>query len=225
MTDTTEAEALLQDLPEAHTADASRRVTEPAALTAKGQKTRADLIEAALTLIIERGYHKTRISDIAKLSGTSYGVFYHYFSSKQAIVSELFEVMKSDLLASSALDASWPADPIARIEWANRQYLSAVRTHAPLLAILEEFAISDEFFRGIKLSLREPFVRRNASAIRRLQAQGLAARDLDPETAATILGGMVEHLSVLWFVHGVEFDEETAVSTLNRLWARSLAPQ
>lgn len=37
-----------------------------------------------------------------------------------------------------------------------------------------------------------------------------------------MLGGMIEHFTLLWFFRGVEYDESVAVETLTRLWAQSI---
>lgn len=112
--------------------------------------------------------------------------------------------------------------PLARIEAANRRYLVTSARNARLIAVIEEMAIRDPYFRDLKLQIRELFLRRNESGIRRLQRRGLADPELDPAITASALGGMVEHFTQMWFVHGVTFDEELAVATLTRLWAQAI---
>lgn len=41
------------------------------------------IFSAALKTIKEKGFHKARMSDIAKRAGISYGLVYHYFESKE----------------------------------------------------------------------------------------------------------------------------------------------
>jgi hypothetical protein len=33
---------------------------------------------------------------------------------------------------------------------------------------------------------------------------------------------MIEHFTQMWFIHGVAFDEEAAISTLTQLWAHAI---
>jgi len=47
------------------------------------------IFEAALKIIKKKGYHKARMSDIAKAAGISYGLVYHYFKNKE----DLFEAI------------------------------------------------------------------------------------------------------------------------------------
>lgn len=55
-----------------------------------------EIIQVTRKMILENGYEKLNIRDIAKRCGIATGTFYNYFRSKQAIVSSL-------------LDADWKA--------------------------------------------------------------------------------------------------------------------
>ena len=41
------------------------------------------IFEAALRTIRQKGFHKARMSDIAREAGISYGLVYHYFRNKE----------------------------------------------------------------------------------------------------------------------------------------------
>ena len=111
---------------------------------------------------------------------------------------------------------------VDKIRASNREYLFVAARNAQLIAMIEELAYRDPQFRELKLRIREPFLLRNEAGIRRLQEQGLADPNLDAAMAASMLGGMIEHFTLLWFFHGVSYDEELAVETLTRLWAQAI---
>src|SRR3569623_2169888 len=48
-----------------------------------------EVLDAALTLFIERGFAATRVEDIASQAGLSKGAVYLYFPSKEAILEGL----------------------------------------------------------------------------------------------------------------------------------------
>jgi AcrR family transcriptional regulator len=52
----------------------------------KKQRTREQIIEAAMGLFAERGYHATTIADIAETADVSPRTFFSYFPSKEAVV-------------------------------------------------------------------------------------------------------------------------------------------
>ena len=62
-----------------------------AARTARGERTRARLLQAAEDIFTELGYHEASIVKIAEAAGVANGTFYLYFSGKQGIFDELVE--------------------------------------------------------------------------------------------------------------------------------------
>jgi AcrR family transcriptional regulator len=52
---------------------------------------RRELLDVALRVFSERGYHETRISDLIEAAGVARGTFYLYFESKNAIFHELLD--------------------------------------------------------------------------------------------------------------------------------------
>lgn len=65
--------------------------------TAKAEKTRARIYEAALTLFAERGYERTTMRAVAESAGTSLGLAYRYFKRKDDIVLELYRTTVAEL--------------------------------------------------------------------------------------------------------------------------------
>ena len=52
---------------------------------------RNQLLEAATIVFARKGFHDTRIADIAREAGVAYGLVYHYFKNKDEILGSLFE--------------------------------------------------------------------------------------------------------------------------------------
>ncbi len=49
------------------------------------------ILDAAIKVFAEAGYHGARVSDIAREAGVAYGLVYHYFKNKDEILSTIFE--------------------------------------------------------------------------------------------------------------------------------------
>lgn len=52
---------------------------------------RTELLDLALRRFLDRGYENVSLNDLIVAAGTSKGAFYHYFSSKEALVAALAE--------------------------------------------------------------------------------------------------------------------------------------
>jgi AcrR family transcriptional regulator len=57
----------------------------------KRERRRKMVLDTALRVFSEKGYHQTRISDIIEAAGIARGTFYLYFDSKNAIFHELLD--------------------------------------------------------------------------------------------------------------------------------------
>lgn len=188
--------------------------TDRAPLTDRGRRTRGSLLVAARAVFEREGYGSTRMGDIAAGAGVSHGTVYTYFDTKESVLAAVVQEVIDDLMASLAASAA--ADPLDRIRDANARYLEAYAQHARLLSVVEEASFTDDEFAGILAALRRTHVRRVATAVRRLQSEGVADADLDADSSAAALCAMVEGFA------RHHRSDATATEILTALWARAL---
>ena len=98
------------------------------ARSARGERARTRLKEAALAVLEREGYHKMRIADVTQEAGVAQGLFYHYFKDLKSLTLEV--------LADFALAGSDPQiieKDVPRGDWYGRIYahnLVIVRSYA-----------------------------------------------------------------------------------------------
>ena len=61
---------------------------------------RRQILDAAIRVFARQGFHATRVADIADEAGVAYGLVYHYFSSKEEVLNQLFTERWSLLLTA-----------------------------------------------------------------------------------------------------------------------------
>jgi AcrR family transcriptional regulator len=79
------------------------------------EKTRVDLLQAAERVISRKGYHQTRIADIANEADVGLGTFYLHFKTKNEIFIELIEHGAAELrkvLAEAKAGVRSPAEKL-----------------------------------------------------------------------------------------------------------------
>jgi AcrR family transcriptional regulator len=194
-------------------------------ITERGRRTRENLLAAGRTVFEQRGYANTRMSDIATAAGVSHGTVYTWFDDKEALLRALVDDIVTEVFAALAIGDEVP-EPEQRMLEANRRYLAAYRRHGRMLEVVEEAAATDARYRDALAGVRRDHVARVTHDIERLQKAGVAERDVDPAVAAGALCAMVEGFGRHWYGRGEQaastHDDETAVETLTRLWARGL---
>jgi AcrR family transcriptional regulator len=184
------------------------------------------LLDAAKAVFEDAGFLEARISDIADRAGLSHGSFYHYFESKEQIFREVADAQEA-LLTAPADDEDDSATATAaaydRILRANRRYLERYRDNGRIMGVIEEVSRYDTYVNEARTRRQRHFAERAERSLRRLQKEGKADRDIDPEIAAVALGAMVARFAELWLVESwgpYQFDH--AVDQLTRLWANAV---
>lgn len=191
-------------------------------LTERGQRTRNRLIEAAMVVFAKQGFLETKITDITAEAEAANGSFYNYFTSKEEIFREVIEQVNARMFAVATNRMGEDATPFERIDHATRKYVEAYKADAGLITILEQVATFSPEFKAMRRETRHKFRDRTERGIRRWQEAGIVAADLPARCAADALTAMVSNFCYMWLVFDEDYDTETVVSTLSRMWAQAL---
>ncbi len=69
-----------------------------------GRKRRRDMVEAAYSLFMEKGYASVSVDDIIRVSGGSKSSVYKYFGNKEGILKAVVEALADDMLREIRLE-------------------------------------------------------------------------------------------------------------------------
>jgi len=64
--------------------------TAPGRQSRRSARTRERILGAATTVFARRGFHGTRVADIADHAGIAYGLIYHHFKNKDEILAAIY---------------------------------------------------------------------------------------------------------------------------------------
>src|SRR3954471_17745329 len=74
----------------------------PRPVSQTGDK-RQQILEAAVRVFAARGYEASRVGDVAREAGVAYGLVYHYYGSKDAVLEAVFREAWGRLLTAVAV--------------------------------------------------------------------------------------------------------------------------
>jgi len=74
----------------------------------KTEDTRSDIMQAALDLIVEQGFHGAPVAEIAEKAGVAAGTIYRYFVSKDFLITELHRELEEKIVA--VVQESYPSE-------------------------------------------------------------------------------------------------------------------
>jgi AcrR family transcriptional regulator len=159
---------------------------------------RAELVEVATTLFLERGFHKTSIRDIARACPFNLAALYMYVSSKEDILFLVAQQLVNEVLDELEPASMADGDPAKALRLAFENYCAVVNRYSRHIRLL---------YRELDLlspEAREPILRsveKLQSIFETLIVRGIEAkrvRKVNPKVAALDL--MV--LAHAWALHG-----------------------
>jgi AcrR family transcriptional regulator len=175
--------------------------------TARGTRTRANLLEAAERVFSENGYSEASIVRITEQAGVAQGTFYLYFSSKLEIFEELVEDLNRRVRHAMA-EASAAATTRIETERAGfRGFFEFTAAHPALYRIVREAEFVSP--RALKLHYTR-IVDGYIDGLKTARDNGDVG-DIDPAVVAWILMGIGEMVGMRWVLWG-DGDTEGAAS-------------
>jgi AcrR family transcriptional regulator len=158
---------------------------------------RRQLLDAAVRVFARKGFHASRVGDIAEEAGVAHGLLYHYFKSKDQVLEAVFHENWSLLVAriESVEETDEPAADQLR-------HISAIvlRTWLHLPDVVR--VVIQEFGRSPELGERIGELTLPIDALQRVITRGIEngefRKDIDPTFAATVVYGSIDELLTGW---------------------------
>jgi AcrR family transcriptional regulator len=174
---------------------------------AAAEDKRRQLLDAAVRVFARKGYHASRVGDIAEEAGVAHGLLYHYFESKADVLEAVFHENWSVLL-----------DRIASVEETEEPAVEQLR-HISAIVLRTWLHLPDvvrvvvrEFGRSPEVAERIGVLAQPIHAIERVIAHGVERgefrQDIDPRFAATVVYGSIDELLTAWVLGRLRGDEE-----------------
>ena|SRR5437588_1350163 len=168
---------------------------------------RRELLDAAVRVFARKGFHASRVGDIAEEAGVAHGLLYHYFRSKDEVLETIFReawerlATETDRIESSNVALREQLRRFARI------YLGSWLMTPELIAVLvREIARSPAVgsrineVRGVFVSLER--------MIGAAQQRGEVRQDCNAQLAAWAVYGALEEILTGWVLGQLPADEE-----------------
>jgi len=189
--------------------------------TAAVEDKRRQLLDAAVRVFARKGFHASRVGDIAEEAGVAHGLLYHYFKSKDQVLEAVFHENWSVLLARIAMveESDEPAADQLR-------HIAAIllRTWLHLPDVVR--VVIQEFGRSRELAERLAELTQPIDVIQRVIERGIARgefrADVDPRFAAAVVYGSIDELLTTWVLGRLPAGEEDVAAAERTLLEVSL---
>lgn len=190
------------------------------------EEKRRRLLDAAVRVFARKGYHASRVSDIAEQAGVAHGLLYHYFASKEDVLRAVFRETWRALIETIRSVEEAGDSPREQLRKVAEILLRSWRRDPDLVRVLVLEVTRSQHLRGEMDEIVESFTAIQ-EIVERGQADGSIRADLDARLASYVFYGAVEELLTGWVLGRLpDTDDELARAerTLVEIVTGGLAP-
>jgi TetR/AcrR family fatty acid metabolism transcriptional regulator len=184
------------------------------------------ILDAAVRVFARKGYHTSRVGDIAEEAGVAHGLLYHYFRSKEELLETIFRETWRDVL--DAVRSVQESDETARDRLAGvaKILLRAWRRDPDLVRVLVREVTRGSHLQRRIVEIDQAFAGLEA-IIARGQEEGEFRTDVDPRMVSYVFYGALEEILTGWVLGQLEDGDDqiaAAEQTVIEVVCGGLAP-
>jgi len=165
------------------------------------------ILDAAIRVFAEHGYHGARVADIAEDAGVAHGLLYHYFASKDEVLRTIFVENWGELIGRFRAVEDADESASEKLEGIAKILLRTWRNDPALVTVMVR-----EVARSQQLQAQDTEVREAFAIVERVieedQAQGTFRGDVDARLASWIFYGGLEEVLTGWVLGQLPDGEE-----------------
>ena len=167
-----------------------------------------------MRVFARKGFHTSRVGDIAEEAGVAHGLLYHYFSSKDEVLETIFRETWAQLLADIQEIEESGAPAVEQLQQATVRLLGSWQRNPEVVRVIVR-----EIARSPGLQERLADLVKPVEAVQRIIAHGQETgefrSDFNPRLAGIVFYGGIEELLSGW-VLGLIPDTDEAVAAAER---------
>ena len=185
------------------------------------------LLDAAVRVFARKGYHAARVGDIAEDAGVAYGLLYHYFSSKEEVLRNVFRETWRALIATIESVERGEDTPREQLRKVAEILIRSWKRDPDLVRVLVLEVTRSQLLAGEMDEIVASFSVIQA-IVERGQADGSVRGDLDARLASYVFYGAIDELLTGWVLGRLpDSDEDLARAerTVVEIVAGGLAPE
>lgn len=182
-----------------------------------------EILTAARSVLAEKGFDDTKVSEIVERAGVAKGTFYLYFPSKLNLVIALVQEMRENILLES--------EKVIGLKGTHQEELMQVIKIA--FEVMEKYddvfpifnavsAFKTELWQEEK-EIRTPYFNFLKALIEKGQVSGEFRSDLNLDMISSLIEGMVEHIAHECFIYHSGYPIDEYLSTVNDILGKALS--
>ncbi|AZR72697.1 hypothetical protein BBF96_04400 [Anoxybacter fermentans] len=186
-------------------------------MSEQSNKTRENILKAAMELFAEKGFHETSMAAIAKRAGLGKGTLYWHFSSKDELFKQLISEKGEGLFRQlrELLNQKFSPEKILK-EFIRIKLIFMIENRELSQILLNNMQFTDQEFKLKLFQRHKEMVQELQKIIQRGMDEGIFRRGSSRDTAVAIIG-MINSMNSILFFEDEDIDITEKVEFLYRM--------
>lgn len=160
---------------------------------------RQRILLAAIKVFSIKGFHGSKVSDIAKEAGVADGTIYLYFKNKDDILIQLFDESLKVLLNDMNRALAKSDDPLERIRIFIRMHLASVEKYQRVAEVMQLELRQSHKFMNEQIPRRfTEYLNLISETVQMGQRAGVIKQDLEPAMVKRAVFGAMDEIALHW---------------------------
>ncbi|WP_312888995.1 TetR/AcrR family transcriptional regulator [Desertibacillus haloalkaliphilus] len=165
------------------------------------------IIEAAVKVIAEKGYHQAQVSKIAKEAGVADGTIYLYFKNKEDILVSLFKEKMGKFILDIEQEIAGVNDVKEKLYiLVKRHFTQAAANHSYAIVTQLELRQSNTELRLKINDVLKDYLRLIDSILLEGKESGFFSSNLDVRLSRQMIFGTLDEVVTNWVMKGCKYD-------------------
>lgn len=176
------------------------------------------ILDSAARVFAEKGFHRARISDVAKRAGVADGTVYLYFQNKDDLLIKTFEFIMDEVNSVIKRIYEYESSHDERVKKLIDAHYELARRY-PHAAELITFELrqSHKFMKEYENKKFKEYLRLIALIIKEGQEEGAFSREISPYVASRAIFGILNETMLQWIASKGKYQIEEILNTVIKI--------
>jgi len=181
------------------------------------------ILDGAVAVFAERGFHSARVSDIAARAGVADGTVYLYFRNKEEILMAAINSAFEAFMKGARIELEKITSPLEKLQRLAYLHLDALGSNRNMAVVLQmELRQSVRFLEAFSHHQMVEYFALVRDCIRQGQQQGLLRPDINEKIAANCFFGAIDEMVTSWVLAEEEYPLAQAAEPVTNIILKGL---
>ena len=173
------------------------------------------ILEAAVSVFAEKGFHSARVSDVAERASVADGTIYLYFRNKEELLMTAINTAFDAFMSRARSELEAIASPAGKLRRLAQLHLEALGVNRDLAVVFQmELRQSARFLAPFSHEHMIEYFGLVRAAIREGQAQGIFRPELRDKIAANCFFGALDEMVTSWVLDETHYQLSDVADTV-----------